>query len=353
MSYKENFSTIDEIIEAAKNGEMFILVDNEDRENEGDLIIAAEKSTPDIINFMIKYGSGIVCLSLSNERIKALKLSKLEQRNTPYIQTSFTTPIEAKEGVTTGVSASDRNTTIKVAISKNSTHEDIVTPGHVFPIEAKHGGVLVRDGHTEASVDIARLANTDPSGVICEIMNSDGTMARMPELIKFAQQYNLKIASINNLINWRIENEKLIKPISEKKVSNYENLSIKVYHSDIFKTNHIILSKRNNLSKPSILEIEIINNDSKVLENIEQNNFKFIETYKESIDKNENYTLIIVTRYKENLKSNQNKNLLEYGIIKQILLNTKTSDFILSKSNDEQKNYLENCGLKIFYKDIS
>ncbi len=190
---------------------MFILVDDEDRENEGDLVIPAQMGTPEAINFMAKYGRGLICLSLTRARCEALNLKPMSPENGTRMQTAFTVSIEAKEGVTTGISAADRSCTIQVAIGHNRGPEDIVTPGHVFPLMARDGGVLVRAGHTEAAVDIARLAGLNPSGVICEIMNDDGTMARLPDLLIFAATHNLKIATIADLIAYRRRHDQIVR----------------------------------------------------------------------------------------------------------------------------------------------
>ncbi len=205
----------EEIIEAARNGRMFILVDDEDRENEGDLVIPAQMATPDAINFMAKHGRGLVCLALTKGRTEALGLDLMSRHNGTRHETAFTVSIEAKDGVTTGISAHDRARTIAVAIDAARGQEDIVTPGHVFPLVARPGGVLVRAGHTEAAVDIARLAGLNPSGVICEIMNEDGTMARMPELLAFAQLHNLKIGTIRDLIAYRRKHDHLVEKKAE------------------------------------------------------------------------------------------------------------------------------------------
>ena len=183
--------SIEEIIEEARNGRMFILVDDEDRENEGDLVIPAQMATPDAINFMATHGRGLVCLTLAKQRVEQLGLELMSRQNGTRHETAFTTSIEAREGVTTGISAADRARTVSVAIDASKSRDDLVTPGHVFPLIAREGGVLVRAGHTEASVDIARLAGLNPSGVICEIMNENGTMARMDDLIAFARQHEL------------------------------------------------------------------------------------------------------------------------------------------------------------------
>ena len=183
MTHREHLASIEEIIEDARNGRMFILVDDEMRENEGDLIVPAQMATPDSINFMAKHGRGLICLSLTADRVRELGLPLMARENTSHHQTAFTVSIEAREGVSTGISASDRARTITCAIDPAKGRKDIVCPGHVFPLEARDGGVLVRTGHTEAAVDIARLAGLNPSGVICEIMNEDGTMARLPDLV--------------------------------------------------------------------------------------------------------------------------------------------------------------------------
>lgn len=201
---------IEDIIEDARNGRMFILVDDEDRENEGDLVIPAQMATPEAINFMAKYGRGLICLAMTPDRIKQLNLPLMSQSNQSRHQTAFTVSIEAKEGVTTGISASDRAHTIAVAIDPSRGSSDLATPGHVFPLEARSGGTLVRAGHTEAAVDLSRLAGLNPSGVICEIMNEDGTMARLPDLIPFAQHHGLKIATIADLIAYRLRHDRIV-----------------------------------------------------------------------------------------------------------------------------------------------
>ncbi len=203
-------SSIEEIIEDARNGKMFILVDAEDRENEGDLVIPATFATPEAVNFMARYGRGLICLSMTQERAHALQLDMMTRNNRESMQTAFTVSIEAREGVTTGISAHDRSRTIAVAIDPTKDYADIVTPGHVFPLIAKEGGTLVRAGHTEAAVDISRMAGLYPAGVICEIMNDDGTMARLPELVAFAQLHNLKIGTIADLIHWRRQNDRFL-----------------------------------------------------------------------------------------------------------------------------------------------
>ncbi len=213
-------SSPEEMIDEARNGRMFILVDDEDRENEGDLIIPAQMATPDAINFMAKYGRGLICLAMTRDRVEQLGLELMSRANGTRHETAFTVSIEAKEGVTTGISAADRARTISVAIDASKGKDQIVTPGHVFPLVARDGGVLVRAGHTEAAVDVARLAGLNPAGVICEIMNEDGTMARMPDLVAFAQFHNLKIGTIRDLIAYRRRHDHLVEKRAEAKFAS-------------------------------------------------------------------------------------------------------------------------------------
>lgn len=215
-------SSIEEILDEARNGRMFILVDDEDRENEGDLIIAAQMATPSAINFMATHGRGLICLAITQKRANELDLSEMSERNGSRHSTAFTVSIEAKVGVTTGISASDRARTIAVAINGARGGSDLVSPGHVFPLVARDGGVLVRAGHTEAAVDVARLAGLIPSGVICEIMNEDGTMARLDDLLTFAERHGLKVGTIKDLIAYRLRSENLVECVSDAPfVSDY------------------------------------------------------------------------------------------------------------------------------------
>lgn len=220
VSYDSYISPPEEIIEEARNGRIFILVDDEDRENEGDLVIPAQMATPDVINFMAKNGRGLICLALTRERVEKMGLPLMSRDNQSRHTTAFTVSIEAREGVTTGISASDRARTISVAIESPDPRRDLVTPGHVFPLLAREGGVLVRAGHTEAAVDISRLAGLNPAGVICEIMNDDGTMARMPDLVEFAQRYGLKLGTIADLIAYRLRHERVVKRTGEEIITS-------------------------------------------------------------------------------------------------------------------------------------
>ena len=208
-------ATIEEAVSDIRDGKMIIIVDDEDRENEGDLVCAAEKITPEMINFMARHARGLICLPLTEERCDELHLTTQVADNTSFLGTAFTVSIDARRGITTGISAADRATTILVAVDQNSRPQDLARPGHIFPLRAKDGGVLVRPGQTEASVDIARIAGLYPAGVICEIMNEDGTMARLPELQAFADQHNLKMISVADLVRYRISKETLIKRVVE------------------------------------------------------------------------------------------------------------------------------------------
>ncbi|MCK9993702.1 MAG: 3,4-dihydroxy 2-butanone 4-phosphate synthase / GTP cyclohydrolase II [Alphaproteobacteria bacterium] len=225
----EFLSPIEDVIEDARNGRMFILVDDEGRENEGDLIIPAQMATPDAINFMAKFGRGLICLSMTGKRIKELGIPLMASNNQERHQTAFTVSIEAREGVTTGISAHDRARTIAVAIDPTKGSRDIVTPGHVFPLMARDGGVLVRAGHTEAAVDVARLAGLNPAGVICEIMNEDGTMARLPDLVGFAQTHGLKVATIADLIAYRRRYDRIIHRAVETDLDTMYGGEFKLY----------------------------------------------------------------------------------------------------------------------------
>ncbi len=237
-------SPIEEIIEDARNGRMFVLVDHEDRENEGDLVIPAQMATPEAINFMARYGRGLICLTLTSDRVEALGLQLMSTYNSSRHETAFTISIEAREGVTTGISAHDRARTVAVAIDSNKTAADIATPGHVFPLRA-HGGVLVRAGHTEAAIDISRLAGLNPSGVICEIMNDDGSMARLPDLIGFAQEHGLKIGTISDLIAYRRRHDNLVRAKGEQVIQSEfgGEWQMRIFNDETQGAEHIALIK--------------------------------------------------------------------------------------------------------------
>ncbi|MEZ5842542.1 MAG: 3,4-dihydroxy-2-butanone-4-phosphate synthase [Hyphomicrobiaceae bacterium] len=238
-------SPIEDIIEDLRNGRMVILVDAEDRENEGDLIIPAQMATPDAINFMARHGRGLICLSLTEIRAKELRLASMVPANASRTGTAFTVSIEAREGITTGISAADRARTIATAIDATKGCDDIVSPGHVFPLVARTGGVLVRAGHTEASVDLARLAGLYPAAVICEIMNDDGTMARVPDLVPFAQRHGLKVGTIESLIAFRLKNDRVVREIACHNVESAiaGRFDLRVFETAVDGVEHIALVK--------------------------------------------------------------------------------------------------------------
>ncbi|MFN7225079.1 MAG: 3,4-dihydroxy-2-butanone-4-phosphate synthase [Paracoccaceae bacterium] len=249
--FSDAISSIEEIIDDARNGRMFILVDHEDRENEGDLVIPAQMCTPQAVNFMATFGRGLICLALPPARIDSLGLPLMSPKNSSRHETAFTLSIEAREGVSTGISAADRARTISVAIDPTKSAQDIATPGHVFPLRARDGGVLVRAGHTEAAVDVARLAGLNPSGVICEIMNDDGSMARLPDLITFAQRHGLKIGTISDLIAYRRRNDNLVKLSDERMVTSEfgGDWTMRIYTDVTEGAEHVVLIK-GDLSAP-------------------------------------------------------------------------------------------------------
>jgi 3,4-dihydroxy 2-butanone 4-phosphate synthase/GTP cyclohydrolase II len=238
-------ATIEAAIEDIRQGKMVILVDDEDRENEGDLTLAAEAATPENINFMAKYGRGLICLTLTPDKCDELGLRPMVRDNTSPFETAFTISIEAKHGVTTGISAADRALTIVTAVADNASAKDLVSPGHIFPLRARKGGVLVRLGQTEGSVDLARLAGLKPAGVICEIMNDDGTMARMPELKVFAREHNIKICTIADLVAYRLKNERLVRVVAEARLPSTFGGEWRAigFENDIDKLEHIALVK--------------------------------------------------------------------------------------------------------------
>ncbi len=244
-SLQQYLASAEEIIEEARAGRMFILVDDEDRENEGDLVIPAQFATPDAVNFMARHARGLICLALTRARCETLGLKLMAQSNGSRHETAFTVSIEAREGVTTGISAADRARTIAVAINPECGAADIVSPGHIFPLMARDGGTLVRTGHTEAAVDIARLAGLTPAGVICEIMNEDGTMARLPDLVSFAQYHNLKLGTIADLIAYRRRMEKLVRRAGDGMITDgagHQWRSV-VFENTIDQVEHVALIK--------------------------------------------------------------------------------------------------------------
>ncbi len=271
---RDFLSSIEEILDEASNGRMFVLVDDEDRENEGDLVIPAQMATPEAINFMAKFGRGLICLALPHERVRELGLKPMERRNRSKFETAFLTSIEAAEGVTTGISVADRAHTIRVAIDPRSTAKEINTPGHVFPLEGRDGGVLVRAGHTEAAIDISRLADLIPAGVICEIMNDDGTMARYDDLAAFCQRHALRMATISDLIAYRRRTERLVEPVVESTVSSRYGGDFRmiVYKNTVEYAEHIALVKGDvSTPYPVLVRVHAVNAVSDLLGDMDSN----------------------------------------------------------------------------------
>ncbi|HEY0274777.1 MAG TPA: 3,4-dihydroxy-2-butanone-4-phosphate synthase [Paenirhodobacter sp.] len=261
-------SSIEEIIDDARNGKMFILIDHEDRENEGDLVIPAQMATPNAVNFMATHGRGLICLAMTGVRVDALGLPLMAAHNSSRHETNFTVSIEAREGVSTGISAHDRARTISVAIDPTKGRADLATPGHVFPLRARDGGVLVRAGHTEASVDVARLAGLNPAGVICEIMNEDGTMARLPDLVAIAQKHGLKIGTISDLIAYRRRHDNLVRETAQKPVTSMfgGDWSMRIFTDQTEGAEHLVLTKGDlNDDAPMPVRIHVLEPMSDVL----------------------------------------------------------------------------------------
>jgi len=354
----EFLSPIEDVIEDARNGRMFILVDDEDRENEGDLIIPAQMATPDAINFMAKHGRGLICLSMTGKRIKELGIPLMASNNQERHQTAFTVSIEAREGVTTGISAHDRARTIAVAIDPTKGSPDIVTPGHVFPLMARDGGVLVRAGHTEAAVDVARLAGLNPAGVICEIMNEDGTMARLPDLVGFAQTHGLKVATIADLIAYRRRYDRIIHRAVETDIDTMFGGAFKlyVYINVVEYAEHIALVK-GDISAPGPVPVRMhaINVFDDLL-GAKSGHTGMLHGAMEMISKLERGVIVLIRDTKATIVSDilmrgrkgGVRELRDYGVGAQILVDLGVKELTLL-SNTQNKHIigLEGYGLKI------
>ena len=345
------FSSIKEIIKDAKKGKMFILVDDKDRENEGDLIIPGSKCFSKDINFMAKHGRGLVCLALSKNQVDKLKFPLMSRTNKSRMQTAFTISIEAKKGISTGISAYDRAKTIKVAINAKSKKKDIVSPGHVFPLVARSGGVLERAGHTEASVDISKLSKLNPSAVICEVMNEDGRMARLEDLKKFSKKHKIKIASIEDLIAYRLRNEKLITKISTKtiKTKNLNNCDFLIYENKLNKIKNYVF-KKGKLSKNKSIRVRVISanimNSKKALKNTNViKSLKFLSKFL-------NFVLIIINNKKIEKIEKDSAILRYYGIGAQIIKDLKVKNMILVSRTRKKIIGLEGFGIKIKKQEI-
>jgi 3,4-dihydroxy 2-butanone 4-phosphate synthase / GTP cyclohydrolase II len=352
-------SPIEEVVEDARNGRMFILVDAEERENEGDLVIPAQMATPDAINFMAKHGRGLICLALTPDRAKQLHLELMSRSNRSRHSTAFTVSIEAKEGVSTGISAHDRAHTIAVAIDPTKDYRDVMTPGHVFPLVAKEGGVLVRAGHTEAAVDLARLAGLNPAGVICEIMNDDGTMARLPDLIAFAQRHGLKIAAIADLIAHRLRYDHLVKVVAETQVDSAYGgaFDLKVYATTVDPAEHVALVKGDVASGgPVLVRVHALNTIDDVISTGARRE-TLVHKAMEIIGREGRGVVVLIresrpdaisARLNQEQGSGGQQRLIEYGIGAQILLDLGVREMMLLSNSPARKIVgLEGYGLAV------
>ncbi len=342
---KNNFSKISSIIQDAKKGKMFILVDDKNRENEGDLVIPGSKCNSKSINFMAKHGRGLICLALSKKQIENLKLPLMSSINKSRMQTAFTISIEAARGITTGISAQDRAKTVKTAINPKVKKKDIVSPGHVFPLVARNGGVLVRAGHTEASVDISKLSKLNPSSVICEVMNEDGRMARLKDLFKFSKKHKIKLASIEDLISYRLKYEKLINRLSLKTliIKKKGKLNIYNYKNKLENNINFVITKgkfNQNKSIPvRVLSCKIKRNN--VLKNANvKKSLKILTKFK-------NFLLLIINNNNSISKENNINTLRYYGIGAQIIKDLNVKNMILISRSKKKIIGLEGFGLKI------
>ena len=363
---KNKFSNIESIIKIAKKGGMYILVDDENRENEGDIVFCASDVSPKKINFMAKNGRGLICLTLNNNQAKKLNLNYMSPVNQSRNQTAFTVSIEAKKGISTGISAKDRSRTIKIATKKNVKKNEIVSPGHVFPIIAKDGGVLVRAGHTEASIDIAKLSKKIPAAVICEIMNEDGTMSKGEDLFKFAKTHKLKIAKIDDLIAYRLKKEKLVRV--KKKSSIHvkgKKYSIKIYENLLDGSEHFALVK-GVIKKGIIPRVRVISS------NVVQNyliNQKLPNSFNKTLNYFKKYSNCVLVFIKDtNLKSvtqtlkdyknkkiiqsGENKQIRNYGIGAQIIKDLKIKKMILITKSPKKVIGLEGFDIKITKQEL-
>mgnify|MGYP001232885611 FL=1 len=363
---KSGLSSIEQVIEEAKQGRIFILVDDENRENEGDLCVPAEMATSDVINFMAKYARGLICLAMERSRVEQLGLSLMARRNEGRHETAFTVSIEAREGVTTGISAHDRAHTISVATNVNKGQDDIVTPGHVFPLVARDGGSLVRAGHTEAVVDIARLAGLTPAGVICEIMNDDGTMARLPDLLSFAQKHDLKVATIADLISYRRRTESIVERSLESVLDSRYGGSWRmiIYLNKVTYAEHIALIKGDITGEtPILVRMHSLNVMEDVLgdQSGSRGGGELQSAMRHIADVGRGVVVVmreptstalsekirgkIKTKIPEGGTENE---LRDYGVGAQILLDLGIKEMILLTNSEQTVIGLEGYGLSIF-----
>ena len=360
------FSNINKILHDAKRGKMFVLVDDESRENEGDLIIPASKASAKSINFMAKYGRGLICLALTQSQVNKLNLSLMSSSNNSRTQTAFTVSIEAKKGVTTGISAHDRAHTIRTAIKKNATSKDIVTPGHVFPLVSKNGGVLVRAGHTEASVDVSKLSRCGSAAVICEIMNDDGTMAKGNQLFNFAKKHKLRIGKIDDLIAYRLNKEKLVKLKKKSKIKiKKQNFQIMVFENLLDGSENFALIK-GNLKKNKNPRVRVISSNivknylmGEKFPNSFNDTIEYFKKYKDCVlifirDTNLKSVSETLKGYKSKkfYKNGQDKLIRNYGIGAQIIKILNIRKMILVTRSKKKVVGLDGYGIKITKQEI-
>ncbi|MFC5374041.1 3,4-dihydroxy-2-butanone-4-phosphate synthase [Brevundimonas faecalis] len=353
-------SLIEDILEDARNGRPYILVDAEDRENEGDIVIPAQFATPDQINFMIRYARGLVCLAVTSERAKQLRLPPMTAENRESMGTAFTVSIEAKEGVTTGISAADRARTVQIAADPTRGADDIVSPGHIFPLVARDGGVLVRTGHTEAAVDISRMAGLIPAGVICEIIKDDGTMARMPDLVAFAQLHGLKIGTIADLIAYRRRTERFVERVLETPFESIHGGEFKLilYRNTIEGAEHIALVRGDiDPTKPTVVRMHQIDFAADLLGHVEARQ-DYIPKAMQALAAQDGPGVVVFLRdpglhgLAERLggvakPAAVDRSLKAYGVGAQILLDLGVKDMIVMSSTRPNPTALEGYGLRI------
>lgn len=361
---REVLVPIEEIIDEARNGRMFVLVDDEDRENEGDLIIPAQMATPAAVNFMATHGRGLICLALSTGRVQELGLELMSPKNGTRHETAFTTSIEAREGVTTGISAADRARTISVAIDGTKGADDIVTPGHVFPLRAREGGVLVRAGHTEAAVDISRLAGLNPSGVICEIMRDDGSMARMDDLISFARLHDLKIGTIRDLIAYRRKHDHLVQKRAETRFTSRwgGDWAAHAFYNQATGDDMLALVKgRIDPEQPTLVRMHTLSIFYDILGGEANDRFGLLGRSMEIISEAGSGVIVIINRamgtniakaleFRENLRNGIEpplEELRDYGAGAQILTELGVHDMVLLTNTKHSLVALEGYGLSI------
>jgi 3,4-dihydroxy 2-butanone 4-phosphate synthase/GTP cyclohydrolase II len=361
MSTDTPISSIEDIIEDARQGRPYVLVDAEDRENEGDVIISAQFATPDQINFMAKHARGLVCLAITAERSRQLRLPPMSHENLAEHGTAFTVSIEAREGVTTGISAHDRAHTVAVAIDPTKNSDDVVSPGHVFPLVAREGGVLVRAGHTEAAVDISRLAGLNPAGVICEVMNDDGTMARMPDLVAFAQLHGLKIGTIADLIAYRRRTERQVERVVDTEFESIYGgrFRMLIYRNIIDRTEHAVLVKgKIDPDAPTLVRMHRVDMAADMLGHVEQRR-DYVPAALRAIAANDGAGVAVFLRdpnpawlserYGGGLEAHQGRNnaLRDYGVGAQILNDLGVREMKLLTRTPVRPAALEGYGLKI------